>query len=121
MSRSMPVRRPAQVSSLNNRRSYTFSLLDSRRSCGHSRTSGHYGSTCHSQERLVILRSGGVSRCHGAAGACLRAETDQDADAARAAGDALMQAAAAAMAVGCSLTEIARAEARGKETIRHSL
>jgi hypothetical protein len=56
-----------------------------------------------------------------AAGARLRADTDQDADAARAAGDALMQAAAAAMAAGQSLTEIARAEARGKETIRHSL
>jgi predicted transcriptional regulator len=32
-----------------------------------------------------------------------------------------MQAAAAAMAAGSSLTEIARAEASGKETVRHSL
>lgn len=56
-----------------------------------------------------------------AAGAHLRAETDQDAGAARAAGDALMQAAATAMGAGRSLTEIARAEARGKETIRYSL
>jgi hypothetical protein len=56
-----------------------------------------------------------------AAGARLRAETDQNADAARAAGDVLMQSAATAMAAGCSLTEIARAEARGKDTIRHSL
>jgi hypothetical protein len=56
-----------------------------------------------------------------AAGARLRAETDQDDDAARAAGDELMQAASAAMAAGRSLAEIARAEARGKDTIRHTL
>ena len=56
-----------------------------------------------------------------AAGARLRAETDQDPDAARAASQALMKAAGAAMAAGRSLTDIARAEARGKETIRQSL
>jgi predicted transcriptional regulator len=56
-----------------------------------------------------------------AAGSRLRAETDQDDEAARAAADALLQAAAAAMAAGRSLTEIAGAEAHGKETVRHAL
>lgn len=56
-----------------------------------------------------------------AAGARLRAETDQDSDAARAAGNDLMHAASAAMAAGRSLAEIARAEGRGKDTIRQSL
>jgi DNA-binding NarL/FixJ family response regulator len=56
-----------------------------------------------------------------AAGARLRAETDQDDEGAHAAKDALMRAASAAMAAGHALTEIARAEARGKEMVRHSL
>jgi DNA-binding NarL/FixJ family response regulator len=56
-----------------------------------------------------------------AAGARLRAETDLDTEAARTASDALMRAASDAMAAGQSLTEIARAEARGKETVRQAL
>jgi DNA-binding CsgD family transcriptional regulator len=56
-----------------------------------------------------------------AAGARLRAETDQDAEATATAASELMHAASAAMAAGRSLTEIARAEARGKETVRHTL
>lgn len=52
------------------------------------------------------------------AGARLRAETDQDAAEVRAAGDALIQVAAAAMAAGRSLTEFAHAEAHGGEGIR---
>jgi predicted transcriptional regulator len=56
-----------------------------------------------------------------AAGDRLRAETDQDIDGAHAARDALMRAASAAMAAGHPLTTIARAEARGKETVRHTL
>ena len=56
-----------------------------------------------------------------AAGARLRAETDQDAEAARAAADALVQAASAAMAAGHSLSQIARAEADGKATVRRTL
>lgn len=75
-------------------------------------TSGHSGDPPLEGELATVAET---------AGAVLRAETDQDADAASAARDALMQAAAAAMAGGCSLTEIARAEARGKEAIRYSL
>ena len=75
-------------------------------------TPGHSGDPPLEGDLIVVAE---------AAGTRLRAETDQDADAARAAGDALMQAAATAMAAGHSLTEIARAEARGKETIRYSL
>jgi DNA-binding NarL/FixJ family response regulator len=56
-----------------------------------------------------------------AAGARLRAETDQDGEAIDAAGHTLMQAASASMAAGHSLTEIARAEARGKEAVRQAL
>lgn len=56
-----------------------------------------------------------------AAGTRLRAETDQDAEAARGAADSLMQAASAAMAAGHSLEQIARAEAHGKDTIRRTL
>jgi DNA-binding NarL/FixJ family response regulator len=56
-----------------------------------------------------------------AAGARLRADTDEDTEAARSAADALLQAASAAMAAGRSLTEIARAEAHGKKTVRHAL
>lgn len=53
-----------------------------------------------------------------AAGARLRAETDEDSDAAGAATEALVTATASAMRAGHSLTEIARAEARGKEDVR---
>ena len=56
-----------------------------------------------------------------AAGERLRAETDQDLEASRAAADALVSAASAAMAGGHSLTAIARAEAEGKETVRQAL
>ena len=56
-----------------------------------------------------------------AAGARLRAETDEDADAAQAAADALTSAATSAMGAGYSLTEIARAEARGKDSLRRTL
>jgi DNA-binding NarL/FixJ family response regulator len=56
-----------------------------------------------------------------AAGARLRAETDQDADAARLAAEALVSAASTAMAAGHSLTAIASAEAHGKETVRQAL
>lgn len=56
-----------------------------------------------------------------AAGTRLRAETDEDGDAALSAADELRSAATAAMAAGHSLTEIARAEARGKDTLRRTL
>jgi hypothetical protein len=56
-----------------------------------------------------------------AAGVRLRAETDQDTEGARAAADALVQAASSAMEAGYSLSQIARAEAVGKETARHTL
>lgn len=56
-----------------------------------------------------------------AAGARLRAETDQDDEASRAAAEALVSAASAAMAAGHSLTAIASAEAHGKETVRQAL
>ncbi len=56
-----------------------------------------------------------------AAGARLRAETDEDADAVQVAAGELTRAATAAMAAGYSLTEIARAEAYGKDTLRRQL
>jgi DNA-binding NarL/FixJ family response regulator len=56
-----------------------------------------------------------------AAGDRLRAETDGDARAAKAAGDALLAAATAAMAVGHSLSDITQAEAYGKERVRDAL
>lgn len=56
-----------------------------------------------------------------AAGSRLRAETDQDLDAARTAADELLKAASAAMASGHSLTAIAHAEAQGKDAIRQAL
>ena len=56
-----------------------------------------------------------------AAGARLRAETDQDAEAARAAADELVRSASAAMAAGHSLTAIAHAEAHGKDSVRQAL
>ena len=56
-----------------------------------------------------------------AAGDRLRAETDGDARAAKAAGDALLAAATAAMAAGHSLSGITEAEAHGKEGVRDAL
>lgn len=56
-----------------------------------------------------------------AAGARLRAETDQDDEASRAAAEALVSAASAAMGAGHSLTAIASAEADGKDTVRQAL
>jgi DNA-binding NarL/FixJ family response regulator len=56
-----------------------------------------------------------------AAGVRLRAETDEDPDAVRVAADELTRAATAAMGAGYSLTEIARAEAYGKDTLRRTL
>jgi DNA-binding NarL/FixJ family response regulator len=56
-----------------------------------------------------------------AAGARLRAETDENAEAERRAAEALLAAATAAMSAGHTLTEIARAETRGKESIRRTL
>lgn len=57
----------------------------------------------------------------GAAGARLRAETDEGWDAARSASEALIEAATSAMAAGYSLGDIARAEARGQEDVRENL
>jgi DNA-binding NarL/FixJ family response regulator len=56
-----------------------------------------------------------------AAGDRLRAETDGDARAAKAAGDALLAAATAAMAAGQSLSDITQAEAHGKDGVRNAL
>lgn len=56
-----------------------------------------------------------------AGGERLRADTEEDADAAKAAAEALMKAATSAMSAGHSLADIARAEAHGKETLRHTL
>jgi DNA-binding NarL/FixJ family response regulator len=56
-----------------------------------------------------------------AAGARLRAETEEDLDGARAAAETLLGAATSAMSAGVSLAEIARAEARGKEELRREL
>lgn len=56
-----------------------------------------------------------------AAGNRLRAETDGDTDAASVAGDALLEAATAAMAAGHSLSDITQAEARGQEGVRDAL
>jgi DNA-binding NarL/FixJ family response regulator len=56
-----------------------------------------------------------------AAGDRLRAETDADADAAKAAGGALLTAATEAMAAGHSLSDITQAEAYGKDGVRKAL
>jgi hypothetical protein len=56
-----------------------------------------------------------------AAGSRLRAETDQDPEAARRAADELLSTASAAMAAGHSLTAITRAETHGKDTVRQAL
>jgi len=56
-----------------------------------------------------------------AAGTRLRAETDADEEAARAAAEQLVTAASAAMGAGHSLSDITHAEARGKEEVRDAL
>lgn len=56
-----------------------------------------------------------------AAGARLRAETDGDARAAKAAADALLNAATVAMTAGHSLSDITQAEAQGQESVRGAL
>ena len=74
-----------------------------------------------SQETDERALEGPLAQVAEAAGARLRAETDEDADAARVSADSLTRAATSAMEAGYTLTEIARAEARGKETIRQAL
>jgi DNA-binding NarL/FixJ family response regulator len=72
----------------------------------------------------VVVTSGLVAELAAvaqAAGDRLRAETDGDARAAKAAGDALLAAATAAMAAGHSLSDITEAEAHGKEGVRDAL
>jgi hypothetical protein len=56
-----------------------------------------------------------------AAGDRLRAETDEDFPAIAQASEALVSAATAAMGAGYSLSEIARAETRGKDEVRSGL
>jgi hypothetical protein len=56
-----------------------------------------------------------------AAGARLRAEVDEDNDGMDSASDRLREAATVGMAAGCSLTEIAGAEARGQNEVRQEL
>jgi hypothetical protein len=56
-----------------------------------------------------------------AAGERLRAETDEDFSAIERTSQELVNAATAAMGAGYSLTEIARAETRGKDEVRHEL
>lgn len=56
-----------------------------------------------------------------AAGARLRADTDEDQDAARSAGERLLAAVTTAMGAGYPLGEIAAAEARGQDEVRHEL
>ena len=74
-----------------------------------------------SQETEEWTVEGPLAEVAEAAGARLRAETDEDTDAARMAAAALTRAATSAMEAGHTLTEIARAEARGKDTIRSAL
>ena len=74
-----------------------------------------------SQDADEWTPDGPLAQVAEAAGARLRAETDEDADAARMAADALRHGATSAMEAGYTLTEIARAEARGKDTIRRAL
>lgn len=74
-----------------------------------------------SQETGEWTPEGPLAQVAEAAGARLRAETDEDAHAARVAAEALTRAATSAMEAGYTLTEIARAETRGKDTIRHAL
>ncbi len=56
-----------------------------------------------------------------AAGQKLRAEADTDWDAVQAASDALVTAASSAMSAGYELSDIAKAEAHGKQAVRNSL
>ena len=56
-----------------------------------------------------------------AAGARLRADTEEDQEAARAAAERLLGAVTAAMGAGYPLGEIAAAEARGQDEVRHEL
>ena len=56
-----------------------------------------------------------------AAGSRLRADTAEDHEAARSAGELLLAAVTAAMAAGYPLGEIAAAEARGQDEVRHEL
>ena len=56
-----------------------------------------------------------------AAGERLRAETDEDFPAIDRMSQELVNAATSAMGAGYSLTEIARAETRGKDEVRHAL
>jgi DNA-binding NarL/FixJ family response regulator len=56
-----------------------------------------------------------------AAGARLRAQTDEDADATRTASESLMAAATSAMAAGHSLRDITAAESRGQDDVRGEL
>jgi hypothetical protein len=74
-----------------------------------------------SEQNGERMREGPLLAVAEAAGARLRAETDEDARAAQAAADELTRAATSAMASGHSLTEIARAEAHGKDTLRRTL
>jgi DNA-binding NarL/FixJ family response regulator len=74
-----------------------------------------------SQENSDRILEDELAAVAQAAGARLRAETDEDADAVRVAADELTRSATAAMAAGYSLTEIARAEAYGKDTLRRRL
>ena len=74
-----------------------------------------------SQETGEWTLDGPLAQVAEAAGARLRAETDEDADAARTAAEALTRAATSSMESGYTLTEIARAEARGKDTVRTTL
>lgn len=74
-----------------------------------------------SQETEERALEGPLVQVAEAAGARLRAETDEDADASRMSAEALTRAATSAMEAGYTLTEIARAEARGKDTVRQAL
>lgn len=74
-----------------------------------------------SQENAERILEDELAAVAQAAGARLRAQTDEDSDAVRVAADELTRAATSAMAAGYSLTEIARAEAYGKDTLRRRL
>ena len=68
------------------------------------------------ERRMVEL-----SAIADAAGTRLRADTEEDQEAARAAAERLLGAVTAAMGAGCPLGEIAAAEARGQDVVRHEL
>jgi DNA-binding NarL/FixJ family response regulator len=74
-----------------------------------------------SQDSFEPLLPAALSAVAEAAGARLRAETDGDAGSASSAADALLNTATSAMNAGYSLTEIAQAEARGKDDVRNNL